>query len=179
MHQLGISDIAYDEYQAKPEELKSFICYPEKSAEIRVASQIIGFLGEILPRVQAGYKIENKVILFNIDFEKLSKLASEEQEYRPLSKYPFAIRDVAILVPKFIKVEDVLNVIYRAGGSLIRDVDLFDIYEGEELQDSKKSLAFHIIYQAENKTLASVEIDDLQNKIIAALEQEPEWQVRK
>ncbi|MFQ6049912.1 MAG: hypothetical protein ACE5J0_02640, partial [Candidatus Paceibacterales bacterium] len=62
---------------------------------------------------------------------------------------------------------------------LIRDIDLFDIYEGEEIPDGKKNLAFHIIYQAENRTLSSKEIDEIQNKIIKTLEKEPGWRVRR
>ena len=179
LNKLGISDIYYDEYQAKSEELKSFICYPEKCAEIKIGGESIGFLGEILPKFQAGYKIDGRAVLINIDFEKLLKLAREEQEYRSPSRFPSAVRDIALLVPRFIKVDDVLNEIQKSGGDLVKDVDLFDIYEGEELPEGKKNLAFHIIYQAEDRTLSSKEIDDLQNKIIAALEKEKEWQVRK
>jgi len=83
------------------------------------------------------------------------------------------------LVPRNVLVEEVLNKIEIAGGGLVRDVDLFDIYEGEELPDGKKNLAFHIIYQAEDRTLSSAEINKIHKKIISALEENPEWQVRK
>ncbi len=83
------------------------------------------------------------------------------------------------MVPQEIRVEEVLNKIEGAGGGLIRDVDLFDIYEGEELPDGKKNFAFHIIYQAEDRTLSSKEIDEIQNRIVQALEREEEWEVRK
>ena len=62
---------------------------------------------------------------------------------------------------------------------LVVDVDLFDAYEGEELPKDKKNLAFHIIYQAKNRTLKSEEVDKTQDKIIKALEENPGWQVRK
>jgi len=103
----------------------------------------------------------------------------EEQEYQPISPFPAAVRDIAVLVPRLVRVDEVLNKIYDAGGVLILDVDLFDIYEGEELPEEKKNLAFHIIYQAEDRTLSSKEIDEIQQKIIDALEEESEWQVRK
>ena len=120
-----------------------------------------------------------KVIVFDIDFEKLRKLCSEEHEYQPISQYPAAIRDLAVLVPGDVKVVDVLNRINTAGGSLVRDIDLFDIYEGAELPEGKKNLAFHIIYQAEDRTLKSKEIDAIQNKIIKVLEKDPDWEVRR
>ncbi len=78
-----------------------------------------------------------------------------------------------------VRVEEVLNKIEFSGGNLVRDIDLFDIYEGEEMPEGKKNLAFHIIYQAEDRTLASEEIDKIQQKIIEALEENPDWEVRK
>ncbi len=179
LNKLGISKVWYDEYQPTPEESKLSIWQPKKCAEIKVNHQEIGFLGEISPHILSDLKIESRITIFDIDFEKLSKIASEEQEYQPISRYPAAIRDIAILVPRLVRVEEVLNKIYDAGGKLIRDVDLFDIYEGEELPEGKKNLAFHIIYQAEDRTLSSKEIDEVQEKIIRVLEEEPEWQVRR
>ncbi|MBM3250697.1 MAG: phenylalanine--tRNA ligase subunit beta, partial [Candidatus Nealsonbacteria bacterium] len=93
--------------------------------------------------------------------------------------YPPAIRDIAVLVPFEVKVIDAMNKINLAGGDLVADVDLFDIYQGEGLPDGKKNLAFHIIFQSKNKTLGLEEINALQDKIIKALESNPEWEVRK
>ena len=179
LNKMGISNIWYDEYQPTPEESKISIWHLRKSAEIKIDNEEIGFLGEISPRILEALKIEGKVVVFDFDFEKLKNLASEEHEFRPLSKYPAAIRDLAILVPAEVRVEEVLNKIEIAGGPLIRDIDLFDIYEGEEIEEGKKNLAFHIIYQAEDRTLSSKEVDEIQEKIVKILEREPEWQVRR
>jgi len=179
LNKLGISSIWYDEYKPTPEDSKISIWHPQKCAEIKIDGKEIGFLGEISPRILNNFDIQGKVVLFDIDFEKLIKLASEEHEYKPISRFPSAVRDIAVLVPRFIRVEEVLNEIYEAGGAIIRDIDLFDIYEGEELPGGKKNLAFHIIFQAENRTLSSEEIDNAQNKIIKTLEKNPEWQVRR
>lgn len=179
LKKLGISNIWYDEYQASPEESKISIWQPKKCAEIKVNHEEIGFLGEISPKILDDLKIAGKVVVFDLDFEKLQKIASEEHEYQPISPYPAAVRDLAILVPRFVRIEEVLNKIEAAGGPLIRDIDLFDIYEGEEIPQGKKNLAFHIIYQSDVKTLTSKEINQIQQKIIEALERNPEWQVRK
>ena len=176
---LGISEIFYDEYQATPEQSKISVWHPQKCAEIKVNGKELGFLGEISKKIVDYFEIPEKVILFDIDFEKLSQIASEEQEYRPISSYPAAVRDIAILVPREVRVEEVLNKIEAAGGGLIRDIDLFDMYEGGELPENKKNLAFHLIFQAENRTLSSEEIDKTQNKIIKTLEKNPAWQVRR
>jgi phenylalanyl-tRNA synthetase beta chain len=179
LNKLGISSVWYDEYQPTPEESKLSIWREKRCAEIKTDNEEIGFLGEISPKILGALKIEGRAVVFDIDFEKLQKLASEEQGYQPISAYPAAVRDIAVLVPLFVKVEEVLNQVEFSGGKLIRDVDLFDIYEGEEMPEGKKNFAFHIIYQAEDRTLSSEEIDEIQQKIIEALEENPDWEVRK
>ena len=179
LNKMGIADVYYDEYQATPEESKKNIWRWPRCAEIKIANEEVGFLGEISPLILEKMKITGPVVVFDLDFEKLIQLASEEQEYRPLSKYPAAVRDLAILVPREVRVEDVLNIIETTGGIWVRDVDLFDIYEGEQLPEDKKNLAFHIVYQADDHTLTSEEIEQLQQKIIKALETNPDWSVRR
>ena len=179
LNKLGVSNIWFDEYRPKPGENKLSIWQPKKCAEIKINHEKIGFLGEISPKILDSLKVAIKVSAFDIDFEKLSKLTSEEHEYRPISRFPSAVRDIAILVPREVKVAQVLNKIYDTGKKLVRDVDLFDIYEGGELPAGKKNLAFRIIYQAEDRTMTSEEIDGLQKKIISALEKNRTWQVRQ
>lgn len=180
LNNLGIGDVCwYDEHKPTPEDSKQSIWHHNKCAEVKVGKQEIGFLGEVSSKILNNIGIEGKVVLFDIDFEKLSVLASEEHEYRPISRFPSAVRDLAVLVPGKVRVAQVLNKIYTAGKKIVRDVDLFDIYEGEEISAGKKNLAFHIIYQSEDKTLTSEEINKVQNEIIKNLEKEPEWQVRK
>ena len=179
LNKLGISDIWYDEFQPIPEESKLNLWHFQRRAEIKIARQEIGFLGEIHPHILEKLKIKERVAAFDIDFEKLQKLASEEHQYQPISPYPAVIRDLAILVPLKTKVVDVLNIINLFGGKLVREVELFDIYQGKEIKGLKKNLAFHIIYQAEDKTLSSKEIDELHWKIIKALEKNAGWKVRK
>ena len=179
LNSLGISNIFYDEHKPTPEESKISFWHPQKCAEIKTDGKEIGFLGEISPKITDKLEIKERVVLFDIDFEKLSQFVSEEHEFRPIFRFPAAVRDVAVLVPRNTKVVELLNKINAVGGKLIRDIDLFDIYEGTELPQGKKNLAFHIIYQAENRTLKAEEIDKIQNKIIKTLEKIPSWQVRK
>ncbi len=179
LNKVGISEVWYDDFKATPENSKINVWEKKRAAEIKVGFEEIGFLGEISSEILDETKIGKKVVLFEIDFEKFQKIASEEQEYQPISRYPVAVRDIAVLVPRSVKVEAVMNKINAVGGSLIRDIDLFDIYEGENLPFGKKNLAFHIIYQAEDRTLSNEAILALQDRIIRFLEAEPDWQVRK
>ncbi len=181
LSKLGISNIQYCEHRTVERGLKSCWWQPPKCAEIKINGEQIGFLGEVSFRVLSDLKIELKTIVFDIDFEKLVRFCSEEKTYQPISRYPSAIRDIAVLVPKRIKVNEVLNKINAVKGQrgLIKDVDLFDVYEGRNIPNNKKNFAFHIIYQAENKTLSSKEIDDAHQKIVKALEERKGWEVRK
>ena len=85
---------------------------------------------------------------------------------------------LAIVVPARTAVETVLEKMETAGGALVRDIDLFDMYEDENLGDGMKSLAFHIIFQSDERTLTSKEVDEAMAKISYILEGEG-WEVRK
>jgi phenylalanyl-tRNA synthetase beta chain len=176
---LGLSNIYYDDYKATPENSNVNIWHTGRTAEIKVDGKEIGFLGEINENILELMKIKGRVAVFNLDFEKIKKMAAEEHYYQEISSYPEAVRDLSIVVPNRVKVVDVLNVVNIAGGEIVSDVDLFDIYEGENLEEGMKSLAFHIIYQSKDKTLKSEEIDEIQQKIIKKLEINPNWQVRR
>ncbi len=179
LNKLGISNIWYDDYKATPEDSHLSLWHPKKCAEIKIDNQEVGFLGQIYPKISEDLGVKEKVFVFDFNFERLIKLVSEEHEYQPISSQPMAIRDLAVLVPRGTKVVEVLNKINRAGGKLVQDVDLFDIYSGEEITQGKENFAFHIIYQAEDRTLSSKEIDKIQQRIIKALEENIEWEVRK
>jgi len=175
---LGIPKVWYDEFQPTPEATQNSIWHLKKSAEIKVNHEEVGFLGEISPKILSAISLKNRVVVFDLDFEKISNLASEEVIYQPISPFPPVIRDISVLVPKSILVEEVLNKIENAGGEVLIDVDLFDIFEGENLPEDKKSLAFHLIFQAKNRALNSEEVNEILQKIIEALESEG-WEIRK
>jgi phenylalanyl-tRNA synthetase beta chain len=153
LNKLRVTDVWYDE--ASGGNIK---------AEVKIGNDLLGWLGDNI---------------FELDFEKIVRLATEERIYLSPSKYPAVVRDIALLIDQRTKVVEVLNLINAAGGRLVRDVDLFDMYQGEEIPEGKKNLAFHIIYQADDHTLTDKEVNQLQEKIIKALEEEGRWEVRK
>ncbi|MCD6410427.1 phenylalanine--tRNA ligase subunit beta, partial [bacterium] len=167
---LGITDWFYDEFQPHPEDAKKMFWHLNKSAEIKVNQEKVGFLGEISERILGHFDIKLPIYAFEIDFEKLIEFITEEKEYQEIPKFPSAVRDIALLVPMYEKTENVQKKIFAAGGNLLADVDLFDIYFGEALPEEKKNLAFHLIFQAKNRTLSSEEIDNIMKKIINSLE---------
>ena len=158
---LGISDYWFDD-SPDTEEIKTG--RPMAKAEVKIGNESIGYIDKDS---------------FEIDLDKLILLASEEREFRPFSKYPAVIRDIAILVSPKTKISEALDAIQSAGGELLMDVDLFDVYEREETGRARKSLAFHLIFQSNEKTLSDKEANALMEKIIKALEDKREWEVRR
>jgi len=179
LNKLGLSDIWYDDQMSDVRCQISDIFHPSRRAEIKVGEDLVGMIGEINPEILRQLAIKCRVAAFEINLEKLTQLATEERIYQPPSKYPAVVRDIAVLVEPGTKVVEVLNLINAAGGKLVRDVDLFDMYEGEEIQEGKKNLAFHIIYQADDRTLTDKEVDKIHAKIVLTLEKEKGWEVRR
>lgn len=178
LNKMAISDVWYDQDEPH-QEIKSLTWEGERWAEIKTGNKKIGLVGQLSQEILKALKINQEAFVFEINFDQLKTIASEEQEYQPISPYPAAIRDISLLVPRYTLVDEVLRVIQQAGGILVKDVDLFDIYEGENIPEGKKSLAFHIIYQAPDHTLSPKEINHLQEKIIKALERNTGWEVRR
>ncbi len=178
LNKLAISNILYDDFQSTSEFSSPNFWNIQKCAEIKAGKEGIGFLGEINSAILKKIDIKEKIFLFNLNFEKISKIASEEQEYNPISPYPPAVRDLAILVSHNTKIVDILDKINNIGKGLVKDVELFDIYEGKEIPKGKKNLAFHIIYQSGKKTLTSEEVDNIHQRIVNELEKKADWKVR-
>jgi len=101
---------------------------------------------------------------------------ASEKKYRELEKYPAVVRDLAFVVDREILYNDIKNEIENFN-SLIKQVELFDVYQGGKLGQDKKNLAFHIVYQAD-KTLLSEEIDEMQKSLIGYLEKKFNAQIR-
>lgn len=153
-------------------------CHPDRKAEIKAEGETIGWLAEIDRWILTEQGIKERVAAFELDFNKLVKLAKEEKTYQPASKYPALARDIAALVNKQTKADEAFNLIKEAAGKLLKDIDLFDIYQGENIPAGKKNFAFHLVFQSDEKTLSDKEADQLQDKIIKTLEQKG-WEVRK
>lgn len=140
----------------------------EETALIKYDDKIIGYISNL--SAQGG-----PALGWEIDFGNLKNISNEEREYSPSSRYPSAVRDLSLFVPFRTKVEEVLDVIENTAGELLFDTDLFDIYENEE----RKSFAFRLVFQSYDKTLSDTEINEIMNKVIAALDEKVEWEVRK
>ncbi len=158
---------------------EGWIWHPGRTAEIKVNQEIVGVLGEIHPKILARLDIESKVAMFDLDFDKIITLATTKKAFKKMPKYPAITLDLAFILAKKTLHDHLKNAVLEAGKPLVREVELFDVYEGKPLEKGKKSLAFHITYQAEDRTLKDKEVFRIQDKIIKALEKKFGAKVRK
>jgi len=109
----------------------------------------------------------------------LIKYANDQREYEKISYHPSAIRDISGIVEEKVSLEKLKETIRQGGSGLIKDLEVFDVYQGPRIGKGKKSVSFHIIFQSEEKTLDSNEIDKIQKEIIKILSAQLGWEERK
>jgi phenylalanyl-tRNA synthetase beta chain len=140
--------------------------HPGKAAELKLTGVGVGTLGELHPKVAAAFGLADRAVLVaEIDAEALIAAVPERYPYRPFSTLPAAKRDVAVIVPNDTPAERVLAELKAAGGELLTEATLFDVYHGESIPAGTKSLAFALTYQPKEKTLTDKEIDKAHEKI--------------
>ncbi len=153
-----------------PQEKSPYHSY--RSARIKFDGKDIGICVEIHPQVLKDFDIEKRVGIFDINFDKLAEIAKEGTvRYRTVVKYPTVELDLAIVAPDKTLWQEIKDIVVKEGGELVKKVGLFDCFADEKkLGKGKKSLAFHIMYQADDRTLTSSEVQIVQDKIIKRLE---------
>lgn len=188
---LGITDYYYDDSETTLWD-KSAVnsTAPGSRALIRLENggNIIGFIGAVREKVTEPLKLKGMAAVAELDLRLLVRHAQHEREFAPLPKYPAVVRDVAILVQQGVKIDDILQVVQDADtGHLVEDVDVFDIFlptgkekikaEGDTPEYSK-SVAFHIVFRAADRTLRDDEVAKVEQAIKIALQEKIDAQVR-
>ena len=131
----------------------------------------LGIMGEIHPDVAENYDIDTRCYAAELFFNVITELANTEKAFTPLPKYPSTSRDLAFVVDEAMTVGEIEKVIKAAGGEILRDVKLFDVYRGPQVGENKKSVAFALTYRHDEKTLTDEDVAKAQNQILAALEE--------
>lgn len=139
--------------------------HPLRNGKIIVGEKEVGIFGEIHPEVTRNYRIPAKVNLFEIDFENLVPNVPKDISYCILPKYPSVQRDLSLVVKDEVFSSEIIKVIKSIGIKLIKKVVLFDIFNGKQIGEGYKSLAYSIIFQAEDHTLTDQEVEDIYKKI--------------
>lgn len=130
-------------------------------------------MGLVSKAILKSAGIDQEVYYAELNWTALMKTIKKQKvEYREISKYPAVSRDLALLIDKNVEFVTIESVAYRSEKKLLRKVELFDVYEGKNLPEGKKSYAVNFILQDEQKTLNDKQIDSIMNKIIANLKKE-------
>ena len=130
----------------------------------------VGYMGQIHPVVASNYGMDMDVYAVEVSLTKLYDLLLPEATYVPLPKYPAVTRDLALLCDESVTVGQAQEVIAKAGGKLLRDVQLFDIYRGTGVPEGKKSLAFSLILRADDRTLTDTDSEGVISKVLSAVQ---------
>ncbi|CAN5120374.1 phenylalanine--tRNA ligase subunit beta [soil metagenome] len=140
--------------------------HPAKAADVLIDDKVAGSFGEMHPRIAAGYGLaEKSLIVGEFDLEAILAAVPSRFAYKPFSTFPPAKRDVAVIVAGDLPAEKVLAEVKAAGGDLLSEVSLFDVYTGDKVPAGTKSLAFAITYQAPDRTLGDKEIQKAHEKV--------------
>ncbi len=141
-----------------------------RCATVWIGGKKLGVLGQIHPSVCANFKIDTEVYAATLDFEVLAEYATADRHYVALPKFPAITRDIAVIVDKSVPVGEIVKIIKSQKTDIIEDSKLFDVYEGKQVEDGKKSIAYSITFRSSDRTLADEDVNPVIEKILAELE---------
>jgi len=160
-------------------EATSFTGYhPGRTAKISVQGETIGILAQLHPQKQKEFDLDASY-LFELSLDKLLELVTDDILYTVLPKFPSIQRDLAIVVDKEVIAGQVAEEIQSVGAPLVKSVQLFDLYEGDRIEQGKKSLAFSLLYLDPEKTLTDEEVQEVHDRVVQVLETKWNAQLRK
>ncbi len=165
LEKIGMKQIpTYDPNAGKP------FLHPGRQANILYNDVVIGYLGEVHPEVLDNYDIGEKAYIAVLDMPEIVSRASFDTKYQGIAKYPAVSRDISMVMKKEILVGEIEAIIRKNGGNLLESYNLFDIYEGSQIKEGHKSVAYSITFRAKDRTLEDKDVSDVMNKILNGLE---------
>ena len=145
--------------------------HPGRKASVVYDGTVIGYLGEVHPTVAANYAIKERVYIAVIDMPEIVSRASFDYKYEGITNFPVSSRDLSMVVPKNILVGDIEKVFDERGGAYLESYELFDVYEGEQIEKGFKSVAYSLKFRGKDKNLEEKDITSAMKKILNGLEQ--------
>lgn len=149
-----------------------YAMHPGKTALFKKGRDVIATVGEVHPAVLSAYGITKPVYIFELDATIVMKYMAKDLKYKALPKYPATSRDIAMLVDVDVNAADIEKAMTKAAGQNLTQITLFDVYTGKQVEEGKKSLAFSLTFQSNDKTLTDAEIDPAIEKIVAKLQKD-------
>lgn len=155
--------VTYDPKAGRP------YLHPGRQANIIYDNTVIGYIGEVHPEVLDNYDIGEKAYVAVLDMPEIVSRATFDVKYEGIAKYPAVTRDISMVMQKEILAGDVEAVIRKNGGHILESYRLFDIYEGSQIKEGFKSMAYSISFRAKDRTLEDKDITEVMNKILNGL----------
>lgn len=149
-----------------------YAMHPGKTALFKKGRDVIATVGEVHPAALSAYGITKPVYIFELDATTVMKYMAKDLKYKALPKYPATSRDLAMLVDVDVNAADIEKAMTKAAGQNLTQITLFDVYTGKQVEEGKKSLAFSLTFQSNDKTLTDAEIDPAIEKIVAKLQKD-------
>lgn len=149
-----------------------YAMHPGKTALFKKGRDVIATVGEVHPAVLSAYGITKPVYIFELDATTVMKYMAKDLKYKALPRYPATSRDLAMLVDVDVNAADIEKAMTKAAGQNLTQITLFDVYTGKQVEEGKKSLAFSLTFQSNDKTLTDAEIDPAIEKIVAKLQKD-------
>ncbi len=146
--------------------------HPTRAANVYVDGKFVGYFGQINPEIIDKLDVDKPVYGGELDYERLKNHFNTKISYKNVSKFPQVERDLAISVDKNVSCGDIMDVIKSSGGKHLEKLSLFDVYEGEQIEKGKKSMAFNLVFVSDEKTLEVEEIENAIKKILKNLKRE-------
>lgn len=144
--------------------------HPGRCAEITANGKFIGVMGQIHPLTAQNYDVDMPVYACELDFETIFDMMNETKLYTPLPKFPATTRDFSFVCDEALEVGTIKAEMAKAGGKLVEDIALFDIYRGPQIGENKKSVSIRVTLRAADRTLTVEEAEKISAKILAAIE---------
>lgn len=152
-----------------PQAGKTFL-HPGRQAEILYEGTVIGYLGEVHPTVAASYGIGDRAYVAVLDIPEILNFATFDRKYEGIAKFPAVSRDISMVVPKSVLAGQIEEIIAQRGGKILESYQLFDIYEGSQIQKGYKSMAYSVTFRAKDRTLEDGDVNAAMKKILNGLE---------
>ncbi|MBE5935154.1 MAG: phenylalanine--tRNA ligase subunit beta [Lachnospiraceae bacterium] len=156
----------FKEYDAKSS--RPYL-HPGRQANIMYDGQLIGYLGEVHPEVADNYDIGTKAYIAVLDMPIIVEKSTFDIKYEGIAKFPAVTRDLSLVMKKDVLAGDVEAVIRKSAGKLLETYSLFDIYEGSQIEEGYKSLAYSIVFRAKDRTLGENDITPVMDKMLKGL----------
>ena len=146
--------------------------HPGRSGYIKMGKQIIGVIGQIHPLMAKKYDIKGETVVAELNLSTLLNLKTKALKVTSIPQYPSVNRDIALVMDTDIQTYDVVRSIQKAGKKLVSKAEIFDVYEGEHIEEGKKSVAITLTFQDPTKTLEDTIINDVMENILAVVKSE-------